>query len=155
LTAKLSPALSRGQFASPFTVGPRRMGQITSLFWGSRPFDAPKQRGLWIDSAPERQLSTSSYAGSSSSELLADGEELWMLVGLGNPGKRYEKTRHNVGFMLIDALAQEMGVEVNRLQENSAVARGRLCDQKVLLAKPMTFMNNSGESVGKLARFYR
>jgi PTH1 family peptidyl-tRNA hydrolase len=57
--------------------------------------------------------------------------------------------------MLIDVLARMESITVDRLQENAAVGRGRLCGKKILLAKPMTFMNNSGESVGRLARFYR
>lgn len=57
--------------------------------------------------------------------------------------------------MLVDALAKAEGVELNRLQENAAVARAIINKNKVVLAKPMTFMNNSGESVGKLSRFYK
>lgn len=60
-----------------------------------------------------------------------------------------------VGFMLIDAVAKSEGVELNRLQHNAAVARVILNNKKVVLVKPLTFMNNSGESVGKLARFYK
>lgn len=79
----------------------------------------------------------------------------WLLVGLGNPGLKYEFNRHNIGFMVIDALAKRENIDVKRIQENAAVGRGRLFDKKILLAKPMTFMNVSGESVGKLSRFYR
>ena len=57
--------------------------------------------------------------------------------------------------MLVDALARVESITMDRLQENAAVGRGRCSGKKVLLAKPMTFMNNSGESVGRLARFYR
>ena len=60
-----------------------------------------------------------------------------------------------VGFMLIDTLARHLGIHMDKLQHSAAVGRGRLCDKRVLLAKPMTFMNNSGESVGKLARYYK
>lgn len=80
--------------------------------------------------------------------------DLWLIVGLGNPGSRYEQTRHNVGFMAIDALARMYDICTDRLQENCAVGRGRLADRKVLLAKPLTFMNNSGEGIGRLSRFY-
>ncbi|CAL5229078.1 g12334 [Coccomyxa viridis] len=85
----------------------------------------------------------------------AEGEDLWLLVGLGNPGSRYDETRHNVGFMLLDTLARQLGIHMDKLQFSAAVGRGRLCEKRVLLAKPMTFMNNSGESVGKLARYYK
>lgn len=57
--------------------------------------------------------------------------------------------------MFIDELARAEAIPIGRLQENAACGRGRLCGKKVLLAKPMTFMNNSGECVGKLARFYQ
>lgn len=60
-----------------------------------------------------------------------------------------------VGFMLIDELARQLGAHMDKLQHNAAVGRGRFCNKRVLLAKPMTFMNNSGESVGKLARYYK
>ena len=60
-----------------------------------------------------------------------------------------------VGFMLMDVLARQLGIHMDKLQHNAAVGRGRLCEKRVLLAKPMTFMNNSGESVGKLARYYK
>lgn len=57
--------------------------------------------------------------------------------------------------MLVDALARQQGIALDKLQHNAAVGRGVLCGQRVLLAKPLTFMNNSGESVGKLARYYK
>jgi len=85
----------------------------------------------------------------------SDDPDLWILVGLGNPGPKYEFNRHNIGFMVIDALAKKENIDVKRIQDNAAVGRGRLFDKKILLAKPMTFMNVSGESVGKLSRFYR
>jgi PTH1 family peptidyl-tRNA hydrolase len=80
--------------------------------------------------------------------------DVWMIVGLGNPGARYEGTRHNVGFMTVDALAKAYDIKTDRLQANCQVARGRIADQKVLLAKPVTFMNNSGEGVAKLSKYY-
>ena len=57
--------------------------------------------------------------------------------------------------MLIDILARQLSIHMDKLQHSAAVGRGRLCEKRVLLAKPMTFMNNSGESVGKLARYYK
>ena len=57
--------------------------------------------------------------------------------------------------MLIDTLARQLGIRMDKLQHNAAIGRGRLCEKRVLLAKPMTFMNSSGESVGKLARYYK
>lgn len=80
--------------------------------------------------------------------------DLFLLVGLGNPGPRYANTRHNVGFMTVDTLGQQTGILTDRLQANCQVGRGRLFDQKILLVKPITFMNVSGEGIGKLSRYY-
>ena len=85
----------------------------------------------------------------------ADGGGLWIVVGLGNPGPRYAGTRHNVGWAVIDALAARAGCALDRAQCNAAVGRGTLAGARVLLAKPLTFMNVSGEAVGGLAKFYR
>lgn len=84
-----------------------------------------------------------------------DDTDVYLIIGLGNPGSRYADTRHNVGFMTIDSLAKRENINVTRVQENAAVGRGHLCEKRILLAKPLTFMNVSGESVGKLSRFYR
>lgn len=85
----------------------------------------------------------------------AGKDEVWLIVGLGNPGPRYEKTRHNVGFMVVDSLARSAGIDMRKLERSAAVGRGELHGRKVILAKPVTFMNNSGESVAALARFYK
>lgn len=113
--------------------------------------------GQRISSLPGigRKQSSSKASAAQFDKPAEEDPDLWMLVGLGNPGPRYAHTRHNVGFMLIDALAKAEGITVNRIQENAQVGRGRLCGKKILLAKPMTFMNVSGESVGKLSRFYK
>ena len=79
----------------------------------------------------------------------------WLVVGLGNPGPKYEWTRHNMGFLVIDELAEREKIPVQRLKykalTNTAVIGGR----SVLLMKPTTYMNLSGESVGEAARFYK
>jgi PTH1 family peptidyl-tRNA hydrolase len=80
---------------------------------------------------------------------------LWIEVGLGNPGPRYERTRHNVGWRVVDALAARAGTALDKAQCTAAVGRGLLAGQRVLLVKPLTFMNVSGEAVGGLAKFYR
>jgi PTH1 family peptidyl-tRNA hydrolase len=96
-----------------------------------------------------KQVSTSS-ANPSSEE-----RGLWLIVGLGNPGSQYDRTRHNIGFILVDELARSEGIECKKLEKSAAVGRGEIEGQSVLLVKPVTFMNNSGESVGALARFYK
>jgi PTH1 family peptidyl-tRNA hydrolase len=73
--------------------------------------------------------------------------ENWLIVGLGNPGAAYERTRHNLGFMLVDLLARESQTQVKRDECRSLIGRGELENQRVELAKPQTFMNLSGESV--------
>ncbi|MDA8235809.1 MAG: aminoacyl-tRNA hydrolase [Clostridia bacterium] len=78
-----------------------------------------------------------------------------LIVGLGNPGSRYEATRHNVGFLVIDRLARELGVTVNKNQNQAMVGQGRFGPDKVLLVKPQTYMNKSGEAVGSLAGYYK
>lgn len=78
-----------------------------------------------------------------------------LVVGLGNPGARYHDTRHNVGFRVIDALARRWSVDQWREQHQALVGRAREGDEPVLVAKPMTFMNLSGDAVAGLAGFYK
>src|ERR1051325_3810717 len=75
---------------------------------------------------------------------------MWLIVGLGNPGAEYEWTRHNLGFMLIDKLAAEAGAAVKRSECRSLVGNALIEGQRVLLAKPQTYMNLSGEAVSCL-----
>jgi len=78
-----------------------------------------------------------------------------LIVGLGNPGRIHRRNRHNVGFMTLDLLAVALGMEFSRRQAKASIADGRFKRHKLLLAKPQTFMNLAGESVGRLVRFYR
>ena len=79
-----------------------------------------------------------------------------LIVGLGNPGRQYEKTRHNAGFLFLDALAQELGCAwSNQTRLQGFFAEGSIASSKVMLLKPDTFMNRSGQSVGKVARYYK
>lgn len=79
-------------------------------------------------------------------------EKKWLVVGLGNPGLRYEKTRHNLGFMLIDRLAQKLQTQVKREECRALVGRGDFDNQTLELVKPQTFMNLSGEAVSCLVK---
>ena len=83
------------------------------------------------------------------------GEERYLIVGLGNPGRAYAFNRHNVGFMAVDKLALGAGIDLRRVQSKAIVGNGRLANRPVILAKPQTFMNLSGEAVGALANYYR
>ena len=79
-----------------------------------------------------------------------------LIVGLGNPGKEYENTAHNLGFKVVEALGEELGARFRRsLRLKSRVARGRLNDAEVLLLKPQTYMNRSGQAVAAALRYYR
>lgn len=78
-----------------------------------------------------------------------------IIVGLGNPGKDYEMTRHNAGFMAIDALSKKYGIDVNEKKYKAKIGKGVIDGKKVILAKPQTFMNASGESVRELVDYYK
>ena len=78
-----------------------------------------------------------------------------IVVGLGNPGKEYEATRHNMGFMAIDRLAESLGVRIDRLRFKALTAECDIGERRVLLMKPETFMNRSGDAVAEAARFYK
>ncbi len=77
------------------------------------------------------------------------------IVGLGNPGREYGSTRHNIGFWTVDALAEVHGIAVQRRRFRSLFGKGRIADEEVLLVKPQIFMNNSGQPVDLVARFYQ
>ncbi|MBN2386224.1 MAG: aminoacyl-tRNA hydrolase [Anaerolineales bacterium] len=81
--------------------------------------------------------------------------ETFLIAGLGNPGRQYRENRHNVGFMLLDRLAVKLDARFTRLQSRALVASGNYEGSKVILAKPQTFMNLSGQSVQGLMRFYK
>ncbi len=79
----------------------------------------------------------------------------WLVVGLGNPGVKYESTRHNMGFLVVDKLAQNEKLKFNKLRFKAWTAAWEVGGEKVLLMKPQTYMNLSGEAVGQAARFYK
>ena len=78
-----------------------------------------------------------------------------IIAGLGNPGAEYAHTKHNVGFMLVDALAEELGLDAWREKFNALVAEGRIGAEKVLLVKPLTYMNESGRALAPLLDWYK
>lgn len=78
-----------------------------------------------------------------------------LIVGLGNPGEEYRLTRHNMGFVVVDRLAQAHGILLDRSKFNVVYGRGHMGNQLVILAKPMTFMNLSGPAARNLARFFK
>lgn len=84
-----------------------------------------------------------------------DGEPMWLLIGLGNPGDKYEKNRHNVGFMTVDRIAQEYNFPAYKSKFDGLVTEGRIDGQKVAIIKPQTYMNESGRSAGPFAKFFK
>lgn len=79
----------------------------------------------------------------------------FLIVGLGNPGKQYETTRHNAGFICIDVLAEKYGIKINKLKFKSLMGEGRIEGKRCLFLKPQTYMNLSGEAVRDVVDFYK
>ncbi len=80
---------------------------------------------------------------------------MFLIVGLGNPGQKYKNTRHNVGFMAVDVLAKKLNITSTSNKFKAIIGQGRIGNEKVLLAQPLTFMNNSGESVRLIVDYYK
>ena len=80
---------------------------------------------------------------------------MFLIVGLGNPGRQYEHTRHNAGFDVMDALAEKYNISISESGHKALFGKGMIGGQKVILAKPQTFMNLSGESVAELLHYYK
>ena len=79
----------------------------------------------------------------------------FIIAGLGNPGAQYDKTRHNVGFVAIDYIAEKLGVRIDRAKFHALTAEAKIGEVRVLLMKPQTYMNNSGVAIGEAAAFYK
>lgn len=91
----------------------------------------------------------------SKEENAAKGPVEYLVIGLGNPGAQYERTRHNAGFLAIDYLAERYSVRVNNAKFKALVGDGMIAGKRVLLMKPQTYMNLSGEAASEAARFYK
>ena len=87
--------------------------------------------------------------------MFGKANENWLIVGLGNPGKEYEHTRHNAGFRALDLLAENLNCKVDKLKFQGLYGQVNYGGRQVFLLKPQTFMNLSGEAVGEAARFYK
>jgi len=79
----------------------------------------------------------------------------YLIAGLGNPGRQYKTNRHNIGFMLVDRLADSLDIAFSRLESKALVVKTDYQDHKIILAKPQTFMNLSGQAVGSIMKFYQ
>lgn len=84
-----------------------------------------------------------------------EAADIVLIAGLGNPGARYARSRHNVGFIIVDRLARAHDLQFSRKRFNAEIAEGQVGGRRVILAKPQTFMNASGDAVGKLYAFYK
>lgn len=80
---------------------------------------------------------------------------MYIIVGLGNPGRKYENTKHNIGFITLDFLADKNGIKINKIKHKALVGEGTVSGQKVLLVKPQTYMNLSGNSVREVMEYYK
>ncbi len=78
-----------------------------------------------------------------------------LIAGLGNPGRQYRANRHNIGFMVVDQLAEKYGIRLGRVQHKAITGEGRIKDRAVILVKPQTYMNRSGDSIGPLAKYFK
>jgi PTH1 family peptidyl-tRNA hydrolase len=83
------------------------------------------------------------------------GDKMYIIVGLGNPGREYQNTRHNIGFDVIDALADKNNIVVEEKKHKALIGKGVVAGQKAVLVKPQTYMNLSGESVADIINFYK
>ncbi len=82
-------------------------------------------------------------------------KQMYIIAGLGNPGRQYNMTRHNIGFETLDYMADRLGVKLNKLKFKAVYGEGRIGDERVFLVKPQTYMNLSGESIRDMSEFYK
>ncbi|MBP3604715.1 MAG: aminoacyl-tRNA hydrolase [Lachnospiraceae bacterium] len=80
---------------------------------------------------------------------------MYIIAGLGNPGKQYENTRHNIGWQVIDKLADKHGIRVLENKFKGLIGKGMICGEKVILVKPLTYMNLSGECIGEIVNYFK
>lgn len=87
--------------------------------------------------------------------LVSRGIKMFLIVGLGNPGLKYKNTKHNVGFIFADELANELGAKINTSKFNALIAQTSISGEKCIIMKPQTYMNNSGLAVAQATNFYK
>uniref|UniRef100_A0A7N0U0R6 peptidyl-tRNA hydrolase n=1 Tax=Kalanchoe fedtschenkoi TaxID=63787 RepID=A0A7N0U0R6_KALFE len=122
------------------------------------PYPSPRNLLRMPPSSAAAAASMTTASSSSDSLETADVKKQshpWLIVGLGNPGKTYSGTRHNVGFELVDALAESEGISMGSVSFKALFGKGFIGNVPVMLAKPQTFMNLSGQSVGAIVSYYK
>lgn len=80
---------------------------------------------------------------------------MFVILGIGNPGKKYEGTRHNIGFIAMDYMAEKYGIKINKIKHKALIGEGTIAGEKVLLVKPQTYVNLSGESLREICAYYK
>ena len=80
---------------------------------------------------------------------------MYLIVGLGNPGEKYTFTRHNAGFLSIDYMSQKHNIDVKKIKHKAVIGEGVIAGERVILAKPQTYMNLSGESISEIVSWYK
>ena len=84
-----------------------------------------------------------------------ESSDTYLIVGLGNPGQKYRNNRHNVGFMVLDEIAKKLNTKFSRTQSNALITKGEYNGEEILLVKPLTYMNSSGQPIRSLVNFYK
>ena len=78
-----------------------------------------------------------------------------IILGIGNPGKKYDGTRHNIGFIAMDYMESKYGIKINKIKHKALIGEGNIAGEKVLLVKPQTYVNLSGESLREICAYYK
>lgn len=104
---------------------------------------------------PDSSAAGDDHRNMTSSSVIQPKPKPWLIVGLGNPGKKYTGTRHNVGFEMVDAIAEAEGISMSSVSFKASFGKGYIGNVPVFLSKPQTFMNVSGESVGPMVSYYK
>ena len=80
---------------------------------------------------------------------------MYVILGIGNPGKKYDRTRHNIGFIAMDYMESKYGIKINKIKHKALIGEGNIAGEKVVLVKPQTYVNLSGESLREICAFYK
>ena len=88
-------------------------------------------------------------------EIIITGRNMKVIVGLGNPGKEYENTQHNIGFLTLDLISERLGIDIKQIKHKALTGEGFVKGQKLMLVKPQTYMNLSGQSVREIMQYYK
>ncbi|KAF5733983.1 hypothetical protein HS088_TW16G00424 [Tripterygium wilfordii] len=148
----------------PYHRNPHRYSRFGFVFWSSYYSCWKRKRRISMSGIsnflpPSAAIST--YSSDATTEMESQAvpkpkqQQQWLIVGLGNPGRKYQGTRHNVGFEMLDAIAEANGISVSSVSFKALVGKGFIENVPVMLAKPQTFMNSSGESVGAIVSYYK